>query len=93
MDITGINKAELLAALYNGSRQQGLGYLQERGATGMTVEEAKQELDANPRAYFDYLHGRVMKVDLSDDELRVAAYDRDNGQGAAAAIVESLRAK
>lgn len=34
--------------------------------------------------YFDYLHGRVIKAYISDRQLDVALYDRDNGQGAAA---------
>lgn len=35
------------------------------------------------RKYFDYVNGRVMKVDLCGDELRVGLFDRDNGEGAA----------
>lgn len=35
------------------------------------------------RIYFDYLQGRVMKVDLAGDELDPRLYDRDNGEGAA----------
>lgn len=34
--------------------------------------------------YFDYLKGRVIKAYISDRQLDVALYDRDNGQGAAA---------
>ena len=48
----------------------------------MTEQEAQDLLD-DGGAYFDYLKGRVMKVDLSGDELCVRLYDRDNGQGAA----------
>jgi hypothetical protein len=33
--------------------------------------------------YFDYVGGRVLKVDLSGDELDPVLYDRDNGEGAA----------
>jgi len=41
---------------------------------------------------FDYLQGRVMKVDLSSDtEFDSWAYDRDNGQGAAAEVIEAVR--
>lgn len=93
MDIAGMDKAEVLAALYNGSRQLGMGFLHQRGASGMTVDEAREILDATPHKYFDYLHGRVMKVDLSGDELRTALYNRDNGQGAAERIIEGLKEK
>lgn len=91
MNIAGLDKAEVLAALYNGSRQQGMGILQTRGAEGMTVEQAREELASNERGYFDYLHGRVMKISLRGDELDTALYNRDNGNGAAESIIEDLR--
>lgn len=91
MNIEGLDKAEVLAALYNGSQQQGMGFLQARGAEGMTVEQARKELANNEHGYFDYLYGRVMKIRLRGDELNSALYNRDNGQGAAEAIIEDLR--
>jgi hypothetical protein len=91
MDISGLNKAEVLAALFNGSRQQGLGILDKRGAASMTTEHAQEVLD-NSAPYFDYLYGRVMKIDLSGDELRTASYNRDNGPDAAEKIIDKLRA-
>ena len=44
-------------------------------------------------AYFDYLRGRVMKVEVGPGVkvLSAALYDRDNGHGAAATVVDSLR--
>lgn len=81
MDIKGISKAKILAALYNASRPQGMGFLQARNGD-MSEAEAQKLLDAG-HTYFDYLHGRVMKIDLSGDELDTWGYDRDNGQGAA----------
>ena len=42
--------------------------------------------------YFDYLKGRVMKLDLtSDDEFDPWGYDRDNGRGAAQNVIDALR--
>lgn len=81
MNIKGTSKAKILAALYNASRPQGMGFLQAKPGD-MSEGEAQKLLDAG-HTYFDYLHGRVMKIDLSSDELRTALYDRDNGQGAA----------
>jgi hypothetical protein len=81
MDIKGISKAKILAALYNASRPQGMGFLQAKNGD-MSESEAQKLLD-DGHTYFDYLHGRVMKIDLSGDELRTALYDRDNGRGAA----------
>lgn len=96
INIEGLDKAEVLAALYNASKQQGMGFTHKRGALPMTKEEAAQELAAaqqpNGAAYFDYLHGRVMKVRLVGDQLDPWLYDRDNGQGAAERAINTLRA-
>ncbi len=91
IDISGMDKAEVLAALYNGSRQQGMGFLHSRGTSEMTVEQAREELKRD--SYFDYLNGRVMKIGLDSDDLETRLYDRDNGVGAAERIIEKLRAK
>lgn len=89
VNIAGANKAAILAALYNASRQQGLGVLQ-RGPESMSIEQAQQVLDSNPRQYFDYLFGRVMKVDLATDTLRLHLFDRDNGEGAGYRAIQEL---
>lgn len=92
IDISKLDKAEVLAALYNSSKQQGMGFMHARGREPMTVEEARVELEAAGQfgSYFDYLHGRVMKVSLREDVLRTGLYDRDNGDGAAARALEPL---
>ena len=89
IDISGLNKADVLAALYNGARPQGLGFLHYDPAP-MTTEEAQVHLDNQPFGYFDYLIGRVMKVDLSKDVLDTYLYDRDNGRGAAMEALKPL---
>lgn len=91
IDISGLNKAEVLAALYNASKQQGMGFMHRRGAEPMSKEQAEEELRAaGADPYFDYLHGRVMKISLKDDALRTGLYDRDNGEGAAHAALAHL---
>lgn len=89
MDISGLDKAAVLAALYNASQQQGMGFMHARGARGMTVEQAREEL--SKQDYFDYLHGRVMKISLAKDEVNTALYNRDNGYGAAERAVDAIR--
>lgn len=43
--------------------------------------------------YFDYLHGRPLKLNLRDDSFNPAGFDRDNGgDGAAQQIINELRA-
>lgn len=79
INIEHANKAEILAALYNNSKIQGMGFLQAKPSL-MTTEEAAELLKTE--TYFDYLHSKVMKIDLGGNELRPGLYDRDNGQGA-----------
>lgn len=89
IDIKGLNKAEVLAALYNNSKPQGLGFL-HFDPKEMKAAEAEEILKQT--TYFDYLKGRVMKVDLSsDDGFEEWLYDRDNGNGAAERAIDSLR--
>lgn len=92
MNIKGMNKAEILAALYNRSRPQGFGFLQA-DSTPMTTAQAQKILDGTPGKYFDYLMGRVMKIDLSGDELDTSLYNRDIGKGAAERVIEDLQLK
>lgn len=88
IDISNLNKAEVLAALYNNSRQQGMGFMHSRGRDPITVNEAAELLSGTQ--YFDYLYGRVMKIGLKGDTLDTWGYDRDNGDGAAARALEPL---
>jgi hypothetical protein len=90
IDISGLDKAEVLAALYNAASPQGLGHL-HFNPVPMTTEEARSLLAERVKPYFDYLHGRVMKVDLSSNELKPWLYDRDNGPGAAQRVIDALR--
>lgn len=91
IDIKGLDKAEVLKALYDASHVQGMGFLQAVPDGYVTVELCRELLDRNPCAYFDYMHGRVMKVDLSGDSFDERLYDRDNGIGAAESVIRRLR--
>lgn len=89
IDLEGFCKAEVLAALYNAARPQGMGFL-HYDPTPMTVVEAEELL--RDRTDFDYLNGRVMKVDIGGNTLNTAYYDRNNGEGAASNALASLQA-
>ena len=91
IDIKGLNKAEVLKALYDGSHIQGMGFLQAVPEGTVTVEHCKMLLETTGYPYFDYLYGRVLKVDLSKDEFDERLYDRDNGQGVAERVIRRLR--
>lgn len=80
IDISGFDKADVLRRLYNRARAQGLGILQF-DPKPMTIEEARAFLAKS--TYFDYVKGRVLKVNLSGAMLDEWLYDRDNGAGAA----------
>ena len=87
INIKGKNKAEILAKLYNNASPQGMGFTHYVPAP-MTVEEAQKILESG-QTYFDYLMGRVMKVNLGNDELDTRLYNRDNGFQAAERALEN----
>lgn len=79
LNIKGKDKAEILKSLYNASRPFGAGFIQY-DPTPMEREEAEELLKHS--TYFDYLRGRLMKVELGNDTLDTQWYDRDLGEGA-----------
>ena len=88
VNIEGLDKAKVLKALYDGSHVQGLGFL--HAVNSFTEEDARELLKTH--TYFDYLYGKVMKVNLSSDvEFEEMLYDRDNYQGKARNIIDGLR--
>lgn len=108
VSIAGLNKAAVLAALYNASAPTGMGRMWAiRAPATMTVADAQAIIEgrgddeevmfgnatASPYLTFDYLHGRPLKIDLRGDAFDPWGFDRDNGvPGTAAAIIARLRA-
>ena len=88
VNIAGIARGAVLAALYNASKPQGMGFMQY-DPTPMTAEQGDGLLKRTTD--FDYLKGRVMKITIDSDILDVRWYDRDNGEGTAAKAIASLR--
>lgn len=94
VDIKGLDKAEVLHALWRHSHAQGMSFL---GLTpeGFTLEKAqeliKERQEKNARLYFDYVEGHVIKCDLTEDSFDEFLYDRDCGAGAAEAAIDELR--
>jgi hypothetical protein len=89
IDITGLDKAEVLMALYGAARVQGLGIFHQRREP-LPYDEAVAVLART--SYVDYLHGRVLKVELGGETLDEYLYDRDNGPGAALRALAALTA-
>lgn len=90
IDITGLDKRRVLMALYEDARVQGMGILHARRER-MTIAEAGELLAPGQPHYFDYVHGRVLKVNLAGDKFSPRLYDRDNGHGAAQRAVDAIR--
>ena len=97
IDISHLSAPEVLQALYNAARQQGLGAFNPRGSPNqdMTLDQAREFIEQHGLAErFDYVNGRVMKVELDGTSFDPTLFDRDNGEGAAEraiAAVESYR--
>lgn len=84
VSIKGMDKAAVLVALHSASRQMWQGFLENP----LSYAEAVGHLKLTHK--FDYLQGRVLKVDLTGDEFWCDLYDRDNGAGAAARAVARI---
>lgn len=110
IDIRGLSRADVLAALFNAAEAPRLlGALHFRkGPYVMTREDADRFVAladaANSRyggsllygeriLFIDYLHGRRMKLDLTDsDSIDSWQYDESAGEGTAQKVIDRLRA-
>jgi hypothetical protein len=95
IDITGLDPAAVLHALYHGTRPLGMGML--HNAPGFSIEDARAVLEDMPEhrgeRRFDYVCGRPLKVRIGETTLSsVWLYDRDAGQGQAKRVIDRLRA-
>ena len=92
IDTTGIDRAELLAGLFNAALpgHNIARMIYDEQPQQMQIEEA-QSLLGEGYTYFDYHRGRVIKCDVTKDHISHLSYDRDNGEGAAARVVAELR--
>ncbi len=92
VDTTGIDRAELLMALFNAASAGGstAGMIAAMAPQPMDITEATGLL-AEGHTYFDYYRGRVMKIDVMADHIQPWLYDRDNGEGSVARVVAQLR--
>lgn len=106
VDITGLDKAAVLAALFNAATPQGYGLLRaDDGPEEMSLEDAQKLIDSslysvvpgmnNDRALeFDYIRGRPLKVNLSGSKFVSWLFDRDNGGlGLAQKAIDQLKGR
>ena len=94
VDISGLSKAAVLAAMFNASRPQGMGFISSlSGPDSLDKERAEKIISEAQSLDFDYLFGRPLKANLTGDTFDPWGFDRDNGgPGAAQKIIDRLRA-
>jgi len=106
VDIDGLPKEKILAALYNRANPQGMGILMyspdvmDAGRAFIVInfrgDDACYNAGEDPKNelrnefYFDYLFGRAMKVDISGDCFSSKQYNECNGVDAAEKAIEGL---
>ncbi len=89
VDISGLDKATVIQALYDKARPLGMGFLQYKPGP-LPREEAEKLVDH----YIDYLHGRVMKLIITPqgNSFDETLFDRNNGSGAAQSAIDAILA-
>lgn len=88
IDISGIDKIELLRALW--TRQIVAAFFRFSEIPPPDFDESIAEKTIHD-GYIDYFCGRAIKADLSGDILDPRGYDRNAGAGRARESVASLR--
>ncbi|WP_143086427.1 MULTISPECIES: hypothetical protein [Amycolatopsis] len=105
IDIAGLKKEQVLAALYNNAGAVGLGSLHPHQGTTATEGWARQAwrtqgemvgrswrgLRRIKHIRFDYLHGRLLKVTFRGTSVDVTDFDRQYGPGTASCTIDRLR--
>lgn len=92
VNVEGLERGEVLAALYNSSKPQGLGIASFIPGDIRASEAEYMFLQGD---YFDYLNGRVIKTKIKRgaESIDATLYDRDNGEGAAERAIAKYRQK
>lgn len=90
VDIKGLPKGAVLAALFNAAAPQGGAKLWAL-PDEMSADEGRRIIDEYGTD-FDYINGGPLKVDLGGDSFDAGLYDRDVGlEGTAEIVVGRLR--
>lgn len=97
VDIKGLDKAAVLVVLWYNARMQGKSSSGYKGE--LTLRRAKELIEQHCHTgmkgeeiiYFNYLNGKVIKIDLAPDVIDTCLYDRDNGADAGENAIEKLR--
>ena len=88
VDISGIDKVNLLEALWKNSSPAAFFSAFHVGAPAIFNRESAEDA---VKHYIDYFDGRCIKTDISEDTVDPHLYDRDFGKGKFTDIVKKLR--
>jgi hypothetical protein len=88
LDISGLNKVELLKRLWE--KQIVAGFFKFSGLPSPAFDKKEAE-SAVKKGYIDYFCGRAIKTDLSKNEVDTWLYNRDAGNNVFEEIVEVMR--
>jgi hypothetical protein len=88
INIQNLNKADVLAVLYNASKHVGRSFLHPYNQDPMTKQEAQILLSS--KQSFDNIKGHILKIDLSGSILDTTLYNFYNGKGAAEKALKGL---
>ena len=87
LDISGLDKVELLRRLHRGQSVAGFYAGNPSFAPPFNAATAEDAV----KDYIDYFCGRCIKTDISGDDVNPRMYDRDAGAGKFAQIVKEMR--
>ena len=92
VDISGLDKVEILQALFDRAQPVGMGYIHYDKNHKLSQKDAQRILEEED-GDADYIFGRYMKVDVSGDQLETWEYNSENGDNVAEEIIQELRKK
>jgi hypothetical protein len=87
VDIKGINKVDLLKALWKNSKPASFFMFSNTDPPEFDNENAEKSVSKS----IDYYSGRCIKCDLSKDEVDPTQYDREYGEGCFQTIVDKIK--
>ena len=93
VDISGLNKVDLLEALWNNA-QSAIYYQRYEFGIGNdrppSFSRDGEEI-SDVKKYIDYFDGRCIRTDISGDSANPSGYDKEWGQGAFRRVVDGTR--
>jgi len=89
IDITGLNKLQVLQALWNHSKPAS--FFQHMPASIIPKFSVLEAQDLILYGYVDYCCGRLIKTNFKTDMLDPTMYDREYGSGAMQKVIDGLK--